>query len=74
MNVNAPAAADAGDEPSQPGEDAGDPRHLDRMASGYTTEEQRAAHGQSGGRGGADAGAPASAGAATQQASELTFF
>lgn len=42
--VQAMQAADAAPELAQPGEDAGDPRHLDRMASGYTTEEQRRIH------------------------------
>lgn len=47
-------------------------QHL--LQAGYTTEEQRAAHGQSGNRAGTGAGAPTSSSSATQQASELTFF
>jgi len=44
------------------------------LQAGYTTEEQRAAHGQSGSRSTPGAGAQAASPAAAQQASELTFF
>jgi len=44
------------------------------LQAGYTTDEQRAAHGTSGSRDPTGAGAPTSPPAAAQQASELTFF
>ncbi len=44
------------------------------LQAGYTTEEQRAAHGQSGSHGATAGGAQTPSTAAAPQASELTFF